>query len=498
LTGVNGFGLFAHLSHGICVAAAQPERFGYAAIRRGGGACPRGLGAGIQVAIGTKRARFGMIAEAAGAAALVVALATTACAQSGSDFLNTGDPLFGSVLARPGNLENTIAYGASAAARGDIESAISTYEQLRFYNPKLGATRYQLGVLYYQLGSYAQARGYLQTALQMPDVTPELRQKIVDLLEIVDKKLQPDQFSGFAQTGLRYQSNATFGPGAQTVLASGATVNSNFAAKADWNWFGTVGVNYVHDFETQTGETFEASVIGYDAQQFSQHQVDVGLVEFRAGPRFAFAPGDINGLTVKPYVVATGATLADAAYMGGIGGGLTLHVKLGNVSLDPYGEAVRQDFRNSALYPLASGLSGTLSTVGVQASAPIAGGLGLQTRVAYGRANDQFAFDSYSSIIADVWLPWTFYWPTPWAGTARWTIIPTAGVTNWRYDAPDPFVAPFTTANTTEWRVGLGVEVPIWGKVVLGSLLQYRNASSNVAAFSYRDLAISAGPMIRF
>ena len=62
-------------------------------------------------------------------------------------------------------------------------------------------------MLYYQLGSYAQARGYLQTALEMPDVTPELRQKIEDLLALADKKLQPDQFSGFAQslrvTGLR-------------------------------------------------------------------------------------------------------------------------------------------------------------------------------------------------------------------------------------------------------------------------------------------------------
>jgi len=67
----------------------------------------------------------------------------------------------------------------TAASQGDIESAISAYEQLRFYNPKLAATRFQLGVLYYQLGSYAQARGYLQTALAMPDpyagVSPEDR-----------------------------------------------------------------------------------------------------------------------------------------------------------------------------------------------------------------------------------------------------------------------------------------------------------------------------------
>jgi hypothetical protein len=112
------------------------------------------------------------------------------------------------------------------------------------------------------------------------------------------------------------------------------------------------------------------------------------------------------GLTVKPYVVATGAILADAPYMGGIGGGLTLHATAGNVSLDPYGEVVQQSFRNSSFYPLATGLSGTLSTVGLQASGPIASGLAWQSRIAFARANDQSAFDSYKSFAGDIWLPW--------------------------------------------------------------------------------------------
>jgi hypothetical protein len=109
------------------------------------------------------------------------------------------------------------------------------------------------------------------------------------------------------------------------------------------------------------------------------------------------------------------------------------------------------------LYPLATGLSGTLSTVGLQAYGPIASGLSWQSRVAFARASDQFAFDSYNSFAADIWLPWL----VSWGGMRPWTIIPTAGVTTWRYGAPDPFVAPFTTAHTTEWRVGLGLEVPI-------------------------------------
>ena len=110
------------------------------------------------------------------------------------------------------------------------------------------------------------------------------------------------------------------------------------------------------------------------------------------------------------------------------------------------------------------------------------------------RGGARRAFDSYKSFAGDIWLPWLISW----AGMRPWTIIPTAGVTTWQYDAPDPFVAPFTTAHITEWRVGLGVEVPNWRQLALGSLLQYRNATSNVAAFSYRDLSISAGPLIRF
>src|SRR6516162_9873173 len=123
--------------------------------------------------------------------------------------------------------------------------------------------------------------------------------------------------------------------------------------------------------------------------------------------------------------------------MGGIGGGLTVHAKAGNVSLDPYAEIVQQSFRNSTFYPLATGLSGTLSTAGVQAYGPIASGLSWQSRVAFAHANDQSAFDSYNSFAADIWLPWL----VSWGGMRPWTIIPTAGVTTWRYGAPDPFEA---------------------------------------------------------
>ena len=426
------------------------------------------------------RASWNRLAGALAPAVLLVVSSLPANSQTTSDLLN---PLFQGILARPSDFNNALQYGAQATA-GDVESAISTYEQLLFYNPNLASVRFELGVLYYRLGSYEMARSYFDSALKMKDMTPPLRQRTEDLIAAIDKKLQPDQFSGVAQSGFRYQTNAALGPAAGTALASGKVFNNSFAARPDGNWFGAFGLNYVHDFEEQNGNTFEASAVGYDAQQFKLHQFDIGVMELRAGPRFGIASDTANGLSIKPYFVATGATLADAAYYGGLGGGLTAHVKVGDVSLDPYAEIVRQSFRNLTLYPLASGMSGTLSTVGLQASGPVYSGLGFQSRVTYAHADTRFNPFGYNSYAGDIWLPRNF---SPLNDGRTWTLTPTAGVSWWQYAAPDPIVDPFTTPHILEWRVGLGLEVPIWKLLYLGLLTQYRADVSNVPAFSMRD-----------
>ena len=79
-----------------------------------------------------------MTAQIAGSVVLLIAFTITALGQSAWDFTKTTDPLFAGVLIHPGSLANTIDYATASATRGDIESAISAFEQLRFYNPRLG------------------------------------------------------------------------------------------------------------------------------------------------------------------------------------------------------------------------------------------------------------------------------------------------------------------------------------------------------------------------
>jgi hypothetical protein len=425
---------------------------------------------------------------------VLLALSCVAATAQTTGFGQNLSPLFQGILARPSDLNNTLQYAAQAPA-SDVESAISTYEQLLFYNPNLSSVRFELGVLYYRLGSYEMARGYFRSALKMSDMTPELRVRTEDLLAVVDKKLSPDQFTGYVQTGLRYQTNAALGPGPQVVLGSGLLFNNRFAKQADWNWFGAFGLNYVHDYQNQNGNTFEVSSVGYDAQQFRLHQYDIGVLEVRAGPRFGIPVDWPNGLSIKPYAIGTGGLLADAPYYAGGGGGLTAHTKVGEVVLDPYVEVVQQSFHNSALYPLASGMSGTLTTAGLLASGPVYSSLSFQSRVLYAQANDHFTPYSYNSWAADIWLPWNF---SPFHDGRTWTLIPTGGVSWWGYRAPDPTIDPTITPSILEWRVGLGLEVPLWRLLYLGFLAQYRADVSNVAAFSMRDFSVTAGPTLRF
>jgi hypothetical protein len=219
-----------------------------------------------------------------------------------------------------------------------MSTSIGSLERFLFFNPKLSRVRFELGMLYFRLGSYEMARGYFQSVQADADATAEMKQRAQGYLDAIEKKLQPDQWSGYAQTGFRYQTNARYGPTQQSLLGATRPINSLFAPQPDGNWFGIFGLNYVHDFGNQSGDVFEANAAGYDAEQFAVTSVDAGFRDVRAGPRFGVFQYSLRGASIKPYVAATGATLADAAYLGSFGGGVMMLLNWANAGFDSYVE----------------------------------------------------------------------------------------------------------------------------------------------------------------
>jgi hypothetical protein len=407
----------------------------------------------------------------------------------------SGDPRFQAVLAKPFDLDTSLRYAVGSEQAGDLEASIGALERLLFYNPNLTQIRFELGVLYFRLGSYEMARGYFQSVLASTEAAAEIKQRSQEFVDAIDRRLQVDRWSGFAQTGIGYQTNASAGPNPQALLSSNLTLDSRLLGRPDANWFGAFGVTYVHDFGNQSGDVFEVCIVGYDAQQFTLHDFDFAWLDVRAGPRFGILQDLLNGASIKPYVVATGAMLADAPYLGAVGGGVTMHVNLADVALDPFAEFERGNYRSSEFFPFAAGLDGTLSTYALQATGPLLRDVRWSGRIAFNHSDDAFPWFSFDRYALDFCLYWTV--PTPWGGRS-WTVTPGFGVAKWIYGAPDPTISPFIAERAFEWQAGVALDIPIGKQVGLGVQVLYRVINSNIPIYTINDLAITMGPTVRF
>lgn len=226
-----------------------------------------------------------------------------ALAQDASEQQN----LFQQMVRNPSNHDVTFAYVKVATARGDYEAAIGALERLLFYNPKLTRVKYELGALYFRLGSYEMAKRYFKEALASPDIDPITKERVETYLPDTEKQLQPSRFSGFAQTGIRSQSNASFAPGAGVLRLGGQDLALLPTAqkKSDINWFGLVGLSHDYDLQNQRGDILETRAVGYLTEQSRLKDLNVGFVDVSFGSRsrlsfFRVSPSSLMWLAEIP------------------------------------------------------------------------------------------------------------------------------------------------------------------------------------------------------
>jgi tetratricopeptide (TPR) repeat protein len=68
------------------------------------------------------------------------------------------ETLFQQMYKSPSNLDVSFKFAEQAVARGDYEAAIGALERMLFFNPNLPRVKFELGVLYFNLGSFELAR----------------------------------------------------------------------------------------------------------------------------------------------------------------------------------------------------------------------------------------------------------------------------------------------------------------------------------------------------
>lgn len=410
------------------------------------------------------------------------------------------DRLFQATLANPRDLETTFAYARVAAANGDNEAAIGALERVVFYHPNLARVKYELGALYFRLGSYEMARRYFREALACPDLDPQTKARIEASLPDADNQLQRSRFSAFLQTGARYQSNASFAPTSGIVRFGGQDLAllPSATRKSDTNWFGLAGVSHDYDLDNERGDTLETRFVGYATEQARYSELNVALFDLSFGPRLALAPDLLPGATIKPYVVGGNTWVGGSSYFGSYGAGITASLPVGQrLTISPEFEWRRADFRDNTLAPLSSFNSGNWYTAGVAGAANLNANLKFEARGAFRHGDSQLVFSSFDQWMGEAALTWSFAPPFE-SITRNWSVSPFVRLIQTDFKAPNPAIDPLVAEHDTEWIAGVRFDTPVTRTFGLSTAIQYDHTNSNLPNYRQNNFSVIFGPTARF
>ena len=99
------------------------------------------------------------------------------------------DKAFETMFKDPANLEKTFSFAGLAIKAGDFEGAISSLERMLILDPNLPRVRYELGVLYFKLGSYDVAATYFEELLEDKNTPKVLVEKAAPFIEEIESRL---------------------------------------------------------------------------------------------------------------------------------------------------------------------------------------------------------------------------------------------------------------------------------------------------------------------
>jgi tetratricopeptide (TPR) repeat protein len=432
--------------------------------------------------------------------AVALTLAPDFSPSSGAAAATDLEALHQAVLRDPGNHELTFEFVRVAKTAGDYEAAIGALERLLFYNPDLTRVKYEVGALYYRLGSFEMAAQYFRDALASPNLDAVTRSRVDAYLPQAEKELGPSRWSGFFQTGLRYQSNASFTPSGDVLRLGGRDFLLGPSARRgpDWNWFGIAGLSHDYDLQNQRGDTIETRVLGYGVKQFRFGELDLGFVEATFGPRLALAPDALPGVTIKPYLVGGTAWLDRSRYLSAGGAGLALGIPAGAyATIEPAVEWRRADYDVQNLQPFSSVNSGHWLTFLLNTNWRVTEQVALTARAFYRQASANPDWEEASHVGAEAALKIEFAPPFE-IIPRNWSLTPYATYLHTDYEGPNPFIDPARTRRDREWRAGATLDAPITGSFGVSATVQYGRVDSNLPNFRYDNLTVVVGPTARF
>lgn len=410
--------------------------------------------------------------------------------------------LLGRLLNKPRDYDAAFTYATASIAGKDYEAAIVALERLLYFNPNFGRVKYELGILYFRLGSYAMAARYFEDALNTPGLEEAIRRRAQVMLPTAKKETSPSRFYGSVTFGLGYNSNLTQSRGFAPIQAYGAwTLNPNYVPKVAGANVTVMGdVLHVYDWQNGRGDVWETRLAGIGALQPSYSGYTAGYTEISTGPRIMIAPKEYPGASIKPYVVGDYSTIAGGGFGQTAGAGLTARLPVASTfRVEPRVEWRKINVSNPNM-PYGSQYvfnSGSLLTGALSATWNVFDGVTLNGAVIGRRNTGYSAATSSRETAVQAGAKIDFDPPLETIGW-RWSVSPFVRFAAFNFDAADPSINPLVARRDRQWRAGAVLDMPVtpdWG---LTANIQYTRNNSNIVNYNMSSWSVLVGPTYRF
>lgn len=229
--------------------------------------------------------------------------------------------LFQQLVDRPADLELMFDYATVSIQLQDYEPAISTLERMLIYRQDLPRVRLELGVAYFNLGSYEVSKLYFQQALEEGNLPDEVRARVDRYLGEIARRTKVHGFSVMLSAGLTYATNATLGPESDQILLLGnlATINAG-RREDDFGARTLLSATHTYDLQQPDDDYWQTDASFYSLTYFDTEQGDVYFGRLRSGPRLSL-DREQYGPKLRPYVEAQYLNSNNRGLFGAFGGG---------------------------------------------------------------------------------------------------------------------------------------------------------------------------------
>ncbi|MGD1923734.1 MAG: tetratricopeptide repeat protein [Paracoccaceae bacterium] len=203
----------------------------------------------------------------------------------------------------PANIELMFAHASVSIKLRDYESAITTLERLLIFERDLTRVRLELGVAYFNLGSYAVARLYLNQVLQDPALPDDSRELVASYLSAIDARTAENRLSVVVNVGTTYATNANLGPADDTVTIGGVpgfVLLANGRSQEDYGARILVYGAHELDMGRSNDDSWNTDFSLFALRYGDVEQGNTVAARVRTGPWLNLTD-ESNGLRVRPY-----------------------------------------------------------------------------------------------------------------------------------------------------------------------------------------------------